>query len=612
MKFPIQLTRLLSWATLAALGPILLSAAAGGVPGDPLGGSGNVNRSVLTYGELFSNTAPASPVDDKAGFAVPASAVAPSQTFEGTLTLSNPASSGSFRLLRDDEKIDTGTDSSWRHLANFSFQFVQAGSYLIPVRQGLVITGSPAWNYIVGPGRVWQEDGDHAYMRASLPFALVLRNHNCVHNGEMTFLFSNKKSPHISQVRYQITQETCEYFKFNMWGQLPATYVHSKVARAGELRKAAAAEMANRLPTKPFSALAADYPNSGLDLGNFMSGRKFPEDVTTYGLLINGVHYVGNCQTRYGMYAFCDDMRFASYSVAKSALAGLALMWLGQQYGSSVYQELIRNHVPQYVDGGDWTNVTFANTSDMATGNYISTKEEEDEDGPHEDAFTRAEPYAEKIADAFKPFPHNADPGTTFVYQTHATFILTQAMNGYLQQRQGSGADIFNSIRDMVYKPIHLSQGGLTTLRTDNSATGKPFGGYGLFLIQDDVAKIGRLLNNSGGMIDGKQALDATRLKESLFRTADPTSVSLPVPWSENPSVQNTYRYHNYFWARHMTTAEFPQYHCDFWVPLMSGYGGNSVLLLPNGATFYIFSDGDEWEWFGAVNEINKIAPICN
>jgi hypothetical protein len=36
------------------------------------------------------------------------------------------------------------------------------------------------------------------------------------------------------------------------------------------------------------------------------------------------------------------------------------------------------------------------------------------------------------------------------------------------------------------------------------------------------------------------------------------------------------------------------------------------VLLLPDGATFYIFSDGGEWEWFGAVNEINKIAPFCH
>jgi hypothetical protein len=610
MKLPIRLARLLLWVTLALLGTTFLSASTATVADDSLTGNGKTNRSVLTHGELFSNTAPASPVDDRVGFAVPASAAAPSQVFEGTLTLANPASSGGFRLLRDDERIDTGTDSPWRHLASFSFQFVQNGSYLIPVQQGLVITGSPAWNYIVGPGRVWQEDGDHGYTRASLPFALVLRNQNCVHNGEMTFLFSNKKSPHVSQVRYQITQETCEYFKFNMWGQLSATYVASKVAGADEVRKAAAAEMANRLPAKPFSALAADYPNAGLDLANFTSGRKFPEDVTTYGLFLSGVHYVGDCRTRYGMYAFCDNMRFASYSVAKSAFTGLALMWLGQQYGSSVYGELIRNYVPQYVDGGDWTNVTFGNTSDMATGNYISTKEEEDEDGSLEETFIDAEPYAEKIKDAFAPFPHKANPGTTFVYQSSAPFILTEAMNSYLQRRQGSGSDIFNSIRDMVYKPIHLSQGELTMLRTDNSPAGKPVGAWGLYFIQDDVAKLGRLLNNSGGMIDGKQVLDPTRLNESLFRTADPTSVSLPVPWSETP-VQNTYRYHNYFWARHMTAAEFPQYHCDFWVPVMSGFGGNSVLLLPNGATFYIFSDGDEFEWFGAVNEINKIAPFC-
>jgi hypothetical protein len=608
----VNLAALLSWAALASLGPIPGSASAVTVPGDPLTGSGNVNRSALRYGELFSDAAPASPVDDSVGFAVPANAAAPSQTFEGTLRLSNPTSRGSVQVLRDDAKSDNGTDSPWRHLASFSFQFVQDGSHLIPVQQGLLITGSSAWNYIVGPGRVWQEEGDHGYTRASIPFSLVERNQNCVHNGEMTFLFSDKKKPRVSQVRYQITQETCEYFKFNMWGQLPATYVPSKVAGAEELRKAAAVEVANRLPSKPISALTADYPNSGLDLANFTSGRKFPEDITTYGLLINGVHYVGSCQTRYGTYAFCDEMRLPSYSTAKSAFAGLALMWLGQQYGRSVYGQLIRSYVPQYVDGGDWTNVTFGNTSDMATGNYISTKFEEDEDGPQEDAFLTVEPYGEKITDAFTPFPHSASPGATFVYQSHATFILTQAMNSYLQRRQQGGSDIFNSMRDMVFKPIHLSQGGLTTLRTDNSTTGKPFGGYGLFFIQDDVAKIGRLLNNTGGMINGKQALEPIRLKESLFRTANPTAVGLPVPWDDAPSAQHTYRYHNFFWAKHMTTAEFPQYGCDFWVPFMSGYGGNSVVLLPNGATFYIFSDGDEWNWFPAVNEINKIAPICH
>jgi hypothetical protein len=598
--------------TLATVGPPYLPAAIAPVPGDALTGNGNVSRTVLTSSQLFSNTAPEAPVDEGAGFAVPLNAAAPSQALEGTLTLSNPATNGSFQVVRDDQQYDTGSDSPWRHLASFSFQFVQNGSYLIPVQQGLVITGSPAWNYIVGPGRVWQETGDQGYMRASLPFALVERNQNCVHNGEMTFLFSNTKSPNISNVRYQVTQETCMYLKFDMWGQLSATYVPGKVANDEELKNAASAEVADRLPTKPLSALKSDYPNSGVDLANLTKGRQSPADVTTYGLFINGINYVSGCPTRYGAYAFCDNMRLPSYSLAKSSFAGVAMMWLGQQYGTSVYRQLIRSYVPQYVDGGNWTNVTFGNMSDMATGNYLRAKAEADEDSPQELAFLTAEPYAAKIADAFTPFPHKAAPGKTWVYQTHATFILTQAMNRYLQQREGVGADIFNAVRDAIFNPIRLSSGGLSMLRTDNSATGKPFGGYGMFFIQDDIAKIGRLLNSSQGVINGKQGLDASRLRESLFRTANPSILGVPVPDSGSPPVKNTFRYHNYFWAKHMTTAEFPQYRCNFWVSFMTGYGGNSVVLLPNGATFYIFSDGNEFVWYAAVSEIDKIAPLCH
>ncbi len=582
------------------------------VPGDPLRGNGKVNRSVLTYNELFSNADPATPVDDSAGFALPADAAAPSQAFEGTLTLSDPAASGGAQILRDDFADDSAGNSPWRHLANFSFQFVQNGSYLIPAQQTLVITGSTAWNYILGSGRVWQETTDNGYMRASLPFALVERNENCVHNGEMTFLFNRTKKPNISKVRYQVTQETCLYFKLNLWGQVAATYTPGSVTNDQALEEAEAAEVANRIPTKPFSALATDFPKSGINIANFTQDFKSPADITTYGLLINGVNYVSNCQTRHGIYAFCDNMRLPSYSLAKSSFAGLAMMWLGQQYGSGVYGRLIRNYVPQYVDGGDWTNVTFANTADMATGNYISTGNEADEGSGQERAFLIAEPYSAKIADAFTPFPHKAVPGTTWVYQTHATFILTQAMNSYLQQQQGSGADIFNSIRDTVFKPLNMSQGSLSMLRTDNSASGKPFGGYGLFFVQDDIAKLGRFLNNSGGVINGTQVLDPTRLRESLFRTANPSTLGVLVPDGGTPVVPDTFRYHNQFWAKHMTTAEFPQYRCNFWVPFMSGYGGNSVLLLPNGATYYIFSDGNEFIWYTALNEINKIAPLCH
>ncbi len=506
------------------------------VPGDPLNGTGSVNRSVLTYSQLFSKAAFSSPVDDSQGFALPANAAVPSQAFEGTLTLSDLASGGSARILRDDFGDDSETNSPWRHLPDFSFQFVQNGSYLIPVRQGLVITGNAAWNYIVGPGRVWREKSDKGYMRASLPFALIERNQNCVHNGEMTFLFNRTKRPNISEVRYQVTQETCLYFKLDMWGQLSSTYTPGSIANAQALENAEAAEVANRLPTKPFGSLATDYRNSAIDIANFTRGFHSPADITTYGLLINGVNYVSGCQTRYGTYAFCDNMRLPSFSLAKSSFAGVAMMWLGQQYGSEVYRQLIRDYVPQYVEGGDWTNVTFDNVADMATGNYVSASNEADESSPQERAFLLAEPYDAKIADAFTPFPHKAIPGTIWVYQTHATFILTQAMNSYVQRRQGSGADIFNSIRDEVFRPLKMTQGSLSTLRTDNSASGKPFGGYGLFFIQDDIAKLGRFLNNSGGVITTNngaknvQVLDPSRLQESLFRTAKVSTVGMPVP----------------------------------------------------------------------------------
>ena len=70
-------------------------------------------------------------------------------------------------------------------------------------------------------------------------------------------------------------------------------------------------------------------------------------------------------------------------------------------------------------------------------------------------------------------------------------------------------------------------------------------------------------------------------------------------------------RYAHGFWGRHISVREFPQYSCDFWLSLMSGYGGNIVAFLPNGATFYIFSDGMEFPWANAVSEVAKLAPTC-
>jgi hypothetical protein len=50
------------------------------------------------------------------------------------------------------------------------------------------------------------------------------------------------------------------------------------------------------------------------------------------GFVIDGVHYSGGCPTRHGAYPFCENLDLPSYSLAKSMVAGIALMRLERLY----------------------------------------------------------------------------------------------------------------------------------------------------------------------------------------------------------------------------------------------------------------------------------------
>ena len=332
---------------------------------------------VLTRAELMSPLSPTGPVDDGA-FAMPADAGAPRHEFQGTLELHDEATTGGYRAI-----VGFG-DIASQHLPDLSLQFVQSGTRLIPTRQALQFTGNPAWNIIVGPGRVWQQPGDMGLTRATFPFTLVERNQNCTHNGAMAFLFDDHQ---ISRVRYQVTQETCLYRKFDMWGQLPATYRPETIADADELRARMASELASRIPTRPLESLARDYPGAGIDVRAFGRGVT-PADMTAYGVYFRGVNYVAGCGTRYGTYAFCDEMRLPSYSTAKSTFASVAAMRLGQLFDADRVQGLkIAVLVPEHELGDRWDDVTLKDALDMATGHYISAADGVDESSPFEQAF---------------------------------------------------------------------------------------------------------------------------------------------------------------------------------------------------------------------------------
>ncbi|MBI5923431.1 MAG: hypothetical protein HY847_17495 [Betaproteobacteria bacterium] len=562
-------------------------------PAAPTASTPSGTPAQLTFDDLMTGTSTA-PVDD-AAFAMPAGASLPTHTFSGTLELFGETTSNGFQALKDDYRYNLSP--GWQHLPKFRYQFVQSGNYLIPVAQGLLITGDLFWNIIIGPGRIWNQGSDRGMDRASFPFALVERNANCAHNGVMTFLFDGRT---VSKVRYQVTQEICPYYKANMWGALTAAYTPETIANAEAIKAEHAAELTNRLPTKPLSALATDFPNSGIDLAN-LGALYDPSERTAYGLLINGTNYVSACATRYGFYPYCDDMRQTAFSATKSAFASVALMRLGQKYGKSVYELKIKDYVPETsASAGNWDDVTFNNTLDLATGNYFDSGYMIDDTLMTQ--FFMAESYAARMSAALA-IPAKQPPGKLWVYQTADDFILARAMNNYLVQQQGSGADIFNMVRDEVYKPIRLSAGALTTLRTDNSPTGTPLGGYGLFWTLDDIAKIAMLLNNQHGAIGNSQVLNADMLADSMQQN--------PLDRGVLTTGYPTFNYNNGFWAKQITPAEFPQFSCSFWVPFMSGRGGVTIVMMPNGSTYYSLSDNEDYIWYSAAYESNKLKHMC-
>lgn len=563
-----------------------------GVPGDPLTGNGSVSRSLLTANQMLNGASTGSPVNETA-FALPANAAPPSNTFSGRLELSGEATNGSFTKISDSYNYDA--DAQRLHLPDIDIEFVQNGSHLIPAQRGKIVTSHPFWDYLVGPGRVWNENSDNGYSRAAFPFALLEKNANCTHNGTMSFLFDSSGS--VSKVWYQVTQETCLYFKGNFWGQLDATYHAGSVSGSSQLQTAYIQEINGKMPTKDISALAVDYP--GFDLSTLTSGIN---DISMYGMVVNNTNYVSGCDTRFGAYNFCQWLRVPSYSTAKSIFAGMSMMRLTQKYGSSVPNLLIKNYVPEYSTAvGSWTNVTLNNTLDMATGNYRFATYMRDEDGSQMVGFFDAQTYADRIAEAFS-WGNKATPGTTWVYHTSDTFIATQAMQGYLQSQAGSSADIYDMLYNEVLAPIGVGPGAQTTLRTsDNNWQGRPFGGYGLWLIQDDIAKIIKLLNTDSGAYNGTQLLDSSLLASAMQKNSSDYGLAT----SNQPFV-----YNNGFWGHEFTTSD--GYPCSFRTPFMSGFGGISVIMMPNGSTFYVFSDNGDFNWYDVVQEShNNIGSNC-
>lgn len=553
-------------------------------------------RDLLDLGTLLSGKY-RQPVDLSA-YAPAHDAQPATQRFEGRLKLRGQPNTRT--LLALDDFLGRNDAAQARTLPqDFELAFVQDGDTLIPAQRGPQPSKHPWWEFAVEPGRVWNEPGDGGYSRAAIPFALVQRNANCTHNGVLMLLFRSDGT--VSQAAMQVGSETCHYLQLDMWGMLKAEYRPEPVAARAALIADHRREVAVRLPVRPLSALAQDHP--GTDPAQFAIGAARAR--SAYGVVADGIHYRGDCDTRHGAYPYCDALLLPSYSVAKSAVAGLALMRLERLYPGIAAQPVSTHARASGCRSDKWQDVNFLHLLDMATGQHDAPAYMADEDDARVRDFFAPDQHAQRLAFACEAYPRRDAPGMRWVYHTSDTYLLGTVLQDALRRIPGRERDdVFDDVLWAdVFGPLGLSPGARATRRSHDEAR-QAFFGWGLTLRGDDFAKLARFLGEQRGRIDGRDVLDATLFDAAMQR--NPAQRGLQVATLER------FRYQHGFWARDLQ----PELGCaqPAWVPFMSGFGGITVAMFPNGVAWYNVADDGllaSIDFAAPAREAAKLGGIC-
>ena len=524
-------------------------------------------------------------------FAPPDRSPSPAQAFEGLLTLDSDSESSHIEVLVD--RFGIANEEKWRltTLPPFSFKYVSDGEAIIPVEREPQKSSHPYWEIILQPGSVWADSTHEDWSRAALPFALKEANQNCTHNGLMTFLY--KKDGSISRVAWQVTSETCLYLKIDLWGTASARYEPRHEPEFGDVVSAYRDELSSRLTVRPIGTLTDEYPD--IDPEGLMPPGI--ENVSVYGLIIDGIHYRSECPTRSGQHPFCETLALPSYSLAKSVFGGLGYLLLTRKWPEFADQT-VAGLIPECdLDDQRWQNVTTTHLANMNTGLYQSSDFERDENSPKMDDFFLPQSHQKKVRFSCEAWPKKSAAGSVAVYHTTDTYLLGVAMNNFLKDKFGQDADVYEFLHEQAFTQLGLSPLSRWTQRTYDERA-QPFTGYGLIFHADDLVKIASSLN-SNSTVAGLLAGDG--LNAAMFRGSNHQS--------DFKNLYGKVAYNNGFWGFDASTAiDCP---VQTWIPFMSGYGGIVVAMFPDGGVYYYFSDSGQHSFKNAAAEANKALNYC-
>ena len=473
-----------------------------------------------------------------------------------------------------------------------AMDFTTHDGELIPIQKEKIITRHQSksfWDVILGTGRVWQEAEDGEWSRASFPITLtdsyIGQARNCVG----TFVY---KSGAISNVCVQCSQETAD-LNANQVGDirvmLQAEYQPKSFADSALVIERHKLFKSRKLSVYPLRAI--DTKN---EVADYFDKSFYTNASTSLGaVLMDEKLYLHPPKTRHGLYPYPDEMRQGLYSVTKSMAGALSLLYFAERYGAGIFDELITDYVPALADHPGWRGVTFSHTLNMVTGTVGSERSEH-----LLDILIQARTAEESIKNIARLGNSPEAPGEKFNYASTNLFVLSYALQNYVEKKEGRKISYLDLVHENVLIPIGAEYFSLLhTVQTDG-AKGIPRLAYGALPTLDESAKIAILFSNEGNY-KGRQLLHREKTREALGRTK----------WA-GYSTNNDDRgmtYHHTFWSTNIKTDK-----CTINVNYMLGYGANDVLFLPSKVIIFRFMDEFDLDFSDLVQSVEKIRPSCH
>ncbi len=537
---------------------------------------------ILPVAELIVSHRAETPVDNAAYYPSEAADVAPA--FSGTLQIAQTRMHTTPELAHP---VLEGRDA--RLFPGVTLAFFTVRDILVPAQRGEMIRESAAgktpsyWRVIPQFGRVWRERADGGWSRAAFPLMLVNDTENHAHQGLATFLY---KEGVVSELRFQFVQQTAPYLlkqHFVTWGSTHVDLVGRGPLELDARRAEAEAELAKRLPTKPWSVLATEVAPGTLD---GFGGPLYPKWMVEAALVRDGTLYYQEVQTPYGTYPYPLEMRFGVRSVMKSIAAPLALLRLAQVFGPYV----LTLKIGDYVKGLDpkYHRVRFIDAANMATGfggtGTWKTNPNDTEDGylgGDYDAWYTAPSHDEKIkqmAKTLRPYPW--EPGTVMRYRDQDFYLLGVAIDGFLKTARGPQADAWEMLKTEVFAPVGISHAPAVRTREPGGKEGVVWFNAGYYPTLDDLAKIALLYQNLGAW--GGQQILHRGLTEELLEARDAIVKSGDASINRQSLEGDLGDAQLYKMGFHFTPYVGSVSHKRYYLPTMSGSGENEVILYPN------------------------------